>query len=192
MTLELLIIIAIAGLYAYILVRERSSKATSKDSQQSSVVRIAFHIIPPIVGLVLILQLLGYWQFPLPLAEHTKRILYILGHGLFWMGVALVVWAREGMGIHWAHSAHMQVVEGQGLVTDGAYKYMRHPLHVALLLVFTGAQLIVGSWLVVFAVPLIITLHWQSKKEEALLLGVFGNTYRNYQNITGMYLPRLW
>jgi len=115
----------------------------------------------------------------------------IIGHIALWSGVILAVWAREALGAHWAHAAEYQVLPGQELVTDGPYRWIRHPMYTAFLVIFLGTEIMLGSWLISLSIPLYVFMIWQTRKEERVLEESFGEQYRHYQRRTGMIFPRI-
>lgn len=82
--------------------------------------------------------------------------------------------------------------DGQRLVTEGPYAWVRHPMYVAYLLLFLGAFLLSGSWLVgasgLAVIALLMSLRLRC--EERLLTARFGEAYERYRRSTGAFLPR--
>jgi protein-S-isoprenylcysteine O-methyltransferase Ste14 len=79
------------------------------------------------------------------------------------------------------------------LVTQGAYKYIRHPLYSSLLLlgwgVFFKDPSILGGTLVIIASTFLTAT---SRVEEKENLNKFGNTYAEYMKRTKMFIPFLF
>ena len=79
------------------------------------------------------------------------------------------------------------------LVTDGIYKYIRHPLYSSLLLLAWGAYLkhisISGTVAVLFATASLIVA---AKMEERENLLSFGSAYATYIKKTKMFIPCLF
>lgn len=185
--------VATACILIYWEYRERTtSRARKGQSRHPGWVRIAIRVVLPLLGLLVIIQFFGVSLVPLPVPSGLQETLQTIGFLLFWSAIILAMWARESIGIHWAHGADFQVIPGQDLVTDGPYAYVRHPIYVTFLLMFVGAELMVGSWLLLLTIPLAAFMHWQSIKEEELLVEAFGNLYRDYQKDTGMFFPKLF
>jgi protein-S-isoprenylcysteine O-methyltransferase Ste14 len=126
----------------------------------------------------------------MPAPPGVAAALLALGQLCFWASILLAVWARESIGLHWAHAADFQIVPGQDLVTDGPYRYVRHPLYLSLFLVFLSAELSVASYGIVLALPLLWFMGWQARKEDLLLARHFGELYADYASRTGRFLPR--
>lgn len=82
---------------------------------------------------------------------------------------------------------------GRRLVTGGPYAWVRHPMYAAYFVLFLGAFLLSGSWLIgssgLSVVLLLMT--WRRCYEERLLAARFGEAYERYRRATGAFLPRL-
>src|SRR5689334_4372237 len=72
-----------------------------------------------------------------------------LGVTMLLSGLALRVLARQWK----AERSH------EGLVTDGLYGYLRHPLYVGSFLLGLGLTLILGDWLIVLAFLALFTVN---------------------------------
>jgi len=77
-----------------------------------------------------------------------------------------------------------------GVVADGVYAIVRHPMYLGSWLCFLGLTLTTlslaatGVLLVMLAFYLFVSRH-----EEKLLLAMFGSRYREYQAATPMFFP---
>ncbi len=82
---------------------------------------------------------------------------------------------------------------GNRLVTTGAFRYVRHPLYAAFLSVFNfGLAVFLNSYLFI-AWALLLHAVWAFlvRDEERMLIEFFGDSYRDYQERTGRFFPRL-
>jgi len=79
------------------------------------------------------------------------------------------------------------------LVTDGIYKYIRHPLYSSLLLLAWGIFFKLPSWLggalVVAATGFLVLT---ARADEAECTQFFGAAYRDYMKKTRMFIPYLF
>ena len=76
------------------------------------------------------------------------------------------------------------------LVTDGLYKYIRHPQYTGLILIITGWMLHWSNPLTIIMFPILLILYFVlSKKEEKELIDEFGEEYLEYKKRTKMYIP---
>jgi protein-S-isoprenylcysteine O-methyltransferase Ste14 len=71
----------------------------------------------------------------------------------------------------------------RALVTTGIHGWSRNPIYLGILLVYGGIGIVVRSpWILIFALPLAITIRYGVvAREEAYLERRFGDTYRDYK-----------
>jgi protein-S-isoprenylcysteine O-methyltransferase Ste14 len=82
-------------------------------------------------------------------------------------------------------------IAGAGLRTDGAYRYVRHPIYSAILLAVLGYDLAVGSWWsVAWSVLLMLFLLAKSRWEDRLLRAEYGEPWVAWAAGTGALVPR--
>ena len=98
--------------------------------------------------------------------------------------IALVVWSLKSLPAR---------DRGNRLCTDGAFKYVRHPLYAAFLSVFNfGLAIYLNSYIFVLWALLLHPLwHWVVRYEERLMIEIFGDEYAEYQKRTGRFFPKL-
>lgn len=78
------------------------------------------------------------------------------------------------------------------LVTTGPYRWIRHPMYTATLLLVAAASLLTANVVVVVGgLTMFALLVARSRLEEQRLEEKFGDAYRDYQRRTGRFLPRL-
>ena len=77
------------------------------------------------------------------------------------------------------------------IVTEGPFKYIRHPMYTGLLLVFWGIY-IARSYFYTAIIPIASTilLYLLAKEEEKYLLENLGNKYKKYKKkVKWMFIP---
>lgn len=81
---------------------------------------------------------------------------------------------------------------GHQLITHGPYRWVRHPLYSAGLLLCVSLTLLTALWAlgVGMLIPLAVLL-WRTPREEARLIALFGDEYRAYMRRAGRFFPRL-
>lgn len=124
-------------------------------------------------------------------AGSTALLLASSGSLLAIAGAALVLRARAELGRAWSFAPKAD--QSTGLVTTGPYRFARHPIYLALVLLAMGEALAFGSWpaLVIVLSGIVPTFAWRARAEEKLLRRTFGERYVLYQQRTRMIIPRL-
>ena len=103
-------------------------------------------------------------------------------------GGACALWGANGLGR--APRAHPAPAAEAVLRTDGAYRWMRHPIYSGVLLAAAGAGVLAGTWRALGAfAALAAVLQAKSRYEERLLRARFGG-YEAYAARTPRFLPR--
>jgi protein-S-isoprenylcysteine O-methyltransferase Ste14 len=82
------------------------------------------------------------------------------------------------------------IQEGHTLVTDGIYRYVRHPSYLGALVVLVGWVLVFRSALGFLLVPPFVGITvWRMNDEERLLGAEFGDEYVDYRRRTWRLVP---
>jgi protein-S-isoprenylcysteine O-methyltransferase Ste14 len=117
--------------------------------------------------------------------------------GLRWTGIipalvgfALLQWAQVTLANSWSDTPRM--MKEQTLITSGPYKFIRHPIYTAFILILGAPLLISANWLIGLCWLGMTTLEVVSRIgfEEALMLEFFGDKYHEYMITTGRLLPK--
>jgi len=78
------------------------------------------------------------------------------------------------------------------LVTNGPYRWVRHPLYSMGMIAYSGFALLAANWFIaLLSVVVFLILLVRLPQEEARLVEKFGDEYRSYMTRTGKFLPRL-
>ncbi|MFH1214648.1 MAG: isoprenylcysteine carboxylmethyltransferase family protein [Candidatus Neomarinimicrobiota bacterium] len=108
------------------------------------------------------------------------------------MAVAVPIWILAGILIKVSHFVIDRDRRPAGVISTGAFRFMRHPVYLSALLVYLG--LVISSLsLATFVVWVLICLFYNyiAAYEELLLIAKYGEAYRAYQRRTGRWLPKL-
>jgi protein-S-isoprenylcysteine O-methyltransferase Ste14 len=159
----------------------------ARETRLLFIVRVlwVYAIIAAILLYILIPDSLKWGELHL---SNTLRIFGIV------TGIAsdlLVVWILVSLGKN--ISAALKIRENQRLVTEGPYRYVRHPLYSAGIPLFFSIALISANWflgLIGIGFQLFVMLV-RTPMEEKMLLEHFGEEYRSYMKKTGAYFPRI-
>ena len=125
-----------------------------------------------------------------------------------WASVGLPIWVRwfgVGLGVI-ATTLLIAVFRNLGtnltdtvvtrtrhtLVTNGPYRWVRHPFYVATALAVAANSVVTANWfLALTGSATIVLIVIRTRTEEAKLIERFGDEYRSYMERTGRFIPRL-
>ncbi len=80
----------------------------------------------------------------------------------------------------------------QMLVTDGPYRWVRHPMYTTLLIIYLAYFLMSANWSIgVVGLVYGILIFSIVNMEETTLIEKFGESYRQYMHHSGRFLPYL-
>ncbi len=134
-------------------------------------------------GLPLLIYLFSpFFDYPI-LRQVSREVLgsfgMIAGTWITLMGLILVV-------IGWR-----KIHRARDLVTDGIYKYIRHPQYVGLFLILFGWLLHWPTLLAIILFPILVVVYYRlALREEAEMAAGFGAEYENYMKQTPRFIPR--
>lgn len=120
------------------------------------------------------------------------------GDAIRWLGVALAatggavrLWPVFVLGERF--SGLVAIQPGHTLVTNGPYRFIRHPSYLGLLIAALGWALAFRSGIgVALAALFLVPLLARIRAEEALLLAQFGAEYASYRDRTYRLIPGLY
>jgi protein-S-isoprenylcysteine O-methyltransferase Ste14 len=187
--LPLLIIAFVAHRGYYASKHKETAESTLKKREEGPASKLA-----GILGLVGLAALLAYiikpnwvsWaSLPFPTWLRWTSL------GLPATGFALLQWSQNALGKNWSDNPRM--IKGQGLITSGPYRIIRHPIYAAVFLILGSTFFLSANWLIGLGWIGMIILEVSSRirYEESLMLEYFGNQYREYMKTTGRFLPRM-
>ena len=117
----------------------------------------------------------------------------------FAAGVTAIV--AGSLGRQWAISTlgrfftlNVTISDGQRVVTNGPYRWVRHPSYTADLVAFTGIGLALGNWLALLAAAVLplLGLLVRIRVEEKALFANLEEPYRAYAEGKKRLIPRVW
>jgi protein-S-isoprenylcysteine O-methyltransferase Ste14 len=146
-------------------------------------------LVAPVVALTCLVFLIqprwiDFARFDAP------RWLRLTGIPVAATGVSLFAWMFRHLGLN-VTSTSMPRSDAT-LVTSGPYRWVRHPMYSAALLMVVAASLLSDNLIVLCGgVAMVVLLAARSRIEEQRLIEKFGEAYRAYQRKTGRFFPRL-
>ena len=126
-------------------------------------------------------------------AEYSLRpwafgagVLCLVG-GLWWFQRS-----HSDLGTYW--SVTLELRENHRLITQGAYRYVRHPMYAALFLYAIGQALVLPNWVAgpSYFVAFGILFACRIRAEERMMLETFGDEYAAYMARTKLLVPGIW
>ena len=129
-------------------------------------------------------HLMDWAAMPLPLFVQW------IGIGLGPFAGLLLVWTFRTLGRNLTDTVVTR--KEHTLVTNGPYRWVRHPFYLSGFLSVLTFSLGAANWFILLSGSLaILLLGIRSRKEEENLIARFGEDYRSYMKRTGRFLPRI-
>ena len=126
---------------------------------------------------------MAWGSFPAP------TWLRLTGLGICLVMMPLLLWMLHTLGNNITPTVVTR--EAHNLITEGPYRYIRHPLYTFGGLQFVGVSLAIANWWVLlWLMAAMVALVKRTSIEEERLLATFGDEYRDYMQTTGRFLPR--
>ncbi len=116
-----------------------------------------------------------------------------IGHTGMYIGTVLAIVGIVLVVLGWkeVYKRYWSKEEGKGeLVTDGIYRYIRHPQYTGFMLITLGMLLDWATLPMLIMWPILAVLyHRLARREEREMEAQFGEAYRQYLRQTSMFLP---
>ncbi len=152
------------------------------------------YALPLMAGAVLLFRGFGDRGYPWGAGRHVLPALTALawtGVALAILGLMLALWARVTLGRNW--SAAVVVRKDHELIMRGPYALMRHPIYTAILVMFLGTALAVGTIEAAAGFLLIAASLWiKLRREERLMMCQFPDEYPAYRRRVKRLVPFIW
>jgi protein-S-isoprenylcysteine O-methyltransferase Ste14 len=106
------------------------------------------------------------------------------------LGTSLLIWTHVTLGDNFFGG--MKLREEHKLVTEGPYRYVRHPMYLAFITLGFGYLFLPANWFIggTWLFGTLLTLLSRHEEEEEMLIEEFGDDYSNYMDRTGKFFPR--
>lgn len=171
----------------------RIQAASSKESISRKEEGYLFAVVLRLVGLALFVVTLAYLIAP----QSVQWSAFTIPRTIRWTGAAtgtlssvLMFWTLNSLGKNLTDTVVTRA--NATLVTDGPYRWVRHPFYVTTALVMFSVTLLTANWLIGIGCFVVLAmLAFRTPKEEQKLVERFGQQYLDYMSKTGRYFPRL-
>jgi len=126
---------------------------------------------------------------PIPIPYLPRQALAML---LFVAGISLRMTAINQL--KQLFNTHVTIQQGHLLITDGPYRWVRHPAYSGLLLALFATGLAMGDFiaLLMMSVPNLLAFNYRITLEEKLLIQEFSTDYLAYSQRTKKLVPWLY
>ncbi|MEM7077845.1 MAG: protein-S-isoprenylcysteine O-methyltransferase [Pseudomonadota bacterium] len=169
---------------------ERNALSTAtEDNRQDTVENILLALVALGSGVLPALQLatglLSFASYTVPVWWPVLGVMLIVpGLWLFWR-------SHADLGRNWSVSLELRAEHG--LVTQGVYARVRHPMYSAIFLLYGGQALCVHNWLAgLSGLAAFLAMYLiRTPIEEAMMRDRFGDAYEEYCRVSGRLLPKL-
>jgi protein-S-isoprenylcysteine O-methyltransferase len=107
-------------------------------------------------------------------------------------GLVVRSWANRVLGASYTRT--LRIVQEQRVMQEGPYHLVRHPGYLGTLLVWLGAAVALGNWVIMTAAGIVMLRAYRRRieTEERMLLDNFGDEYRRYMRRTRRLVPLLY
>ncbi|MHB8571343.1 MAG: methyltransferase family protein [Candidatus Dormibacteria bacterium] len=127
-------------------------------------------------------------RFPI----RSAALMAPLGSIMILAGVAFRVWSVRVLGAFF--TTNVMIHEGQRVVREGPYRFLRHPSYAGSLFSVLGCGIAINNW-PSLALMLVLTsagLLWRIRVEEGALRQALGTAYTDYARQTKRLIPGVW
>lgn len=177
--------------FPFMLYQRVKSQATREHLDRSQEGLLILATLRP-VGLTCLLALITYLVNPAWMAWSAMPVpawARLTGVAVWAIASALLAWTLRSLGPNLTDTVVTRKVHA--LVTTGPYRWVRHPFYDSVYLLLVASALIAANWLVLLSGTLVfVLLAVRTATEERNLLARFGESYRQYRQATGRFLPR--
>jgi protein-S-isoprenylcysteine O-methyltransferase Ste14 len=116
---------------------------------------------------------------------------FLVAVSLTSMFLGFVILAFSALALGKSLTAHPMPSKNAELVTDGLYKFVKHPIYSGLILLAFGLTIAGGFFPhTLFFIALLLLLNYKASFEEKLLTATYPG-YAEYSRKTGRFIPRL-
>jgi protein-S-isoprenylcysteine O-methyltransferase Ste14 len=139
------------------------------------------------VGIILVVLLLLRARAVKEQTVTNNPWLQGIGLALFFLGLALAIWARVYLGRNWGMPMSQKV--DPELVTTGPYHSIRHPIYSGIVLAMIGTTIAVSLYWLVAVILMGAYFLYSAIVEERSMARLFPESYPEYKRSTKMLIP---
>jgi len=167
--------------------RSRGVKVVRSDKGPREIALLTFAWIGFLIPLIWVASpLFSFAEYSLRPWPFGAGVL-CLAVGLWWFNQS-----HSDLGTYW--SVTLELRENHQLITQGVYRYVRHPMYAALFVYAIGQALTVPNWVAgpSYLAAFGILFALRIGAEERMMLETFGDEYAAYRARTKRLIPGIW
>jgi len=143
---------------------------------------------PPDMKLSQTYKIISYISMPLWLLATAYSIFLPFKLGTIWFATGLIIFLL-GLIVNILATINFATTPMNEPVTRGVYRYSRHPIYIALFLIYLSVSIASASWVfLLFTVLLVVQVSFSATEEERYCLWKYGDAYREYMNRTPRWI----
>jgi len=134
------------------------------------------------------------WRpLPVQLPAGARLTADVAGALVFFSALALYGWGYRSLGAMFsaATSFGVRLMVDHRLVTSGPYRFVRHPMYLAVVLAGFGGLLLYRTWAMLVFTLAMFGLTLRARREEQALAAEFGEQWQNYARQVPGWIPRV-
>jgi len=125
-------------------------------------------------------KIISYISMPMWLLATAYSVFLPFKLGTIWFAIGLIIFFL-GLIINVFATVNFTTTPRNEPVTGGTYRYSRHPIYVALLLIYLSVSIASASWVfLLLTVLLAVEVRLSIVDEERYCLWKYGDAYREY------------
>jgi protein-S-isoprenylcysteine O-methyltransferase Ste14 len=164
----------------------KSLKTSKYDKRSTKIIAAVYIISIFIISITPILNKysIGYIK--------GKIVINIIGIIMTLFGIIIRIVAIKTLGRFYTRI--LKETPKHKLITDGIYKYLRHPGYLGNILVFIGLSITMSNYicLIIISIIDISTYNYRMIVEEKMLNELFGEEYKKYQEKSKKIIPLIY
>jgi len=149
---------------------------------------------PAIVCITIIFLTMGIllWKpLPLPVTVSAENILSWIGFIVYLPAISLYLWGFFTLGRQFGISSvnGADLYSDHRFITNGPYRFVRHPMYLAVILAAIGAFLFFFTWAMLIFLPMSLVVIVRAHQEEKLMEAEYGEGWYEYKGRVPMWIP---
>lgn len=150
--------------------------------------RLAFFVLMPLFSIVVPFT----WIFSTALAfADYARPDWLMIPGVVLILVSLALLRRSHADLGRNYCGRLEIIKDAELVTDGVYRFARHPMYLSVYVFALGQALLVPNWIggPSMLVSSLLIHAVRVPREEAMMEDFYGDAWRAYRDRSNRYWP---